>query len=89
MNEVKYIESDSEFDCYETTFKGIPVRFAVRKADGEVFFHPDDYAKCLGYDSFESMMSNDNVLEDYQEFMKLTGLNYSGEKLSNGKGGQQ
>jgi|GEM_PF-2977836 len=68
------INSTNEYEIYQDTFKGTPVRFFKDRQTGEIKVSVDDMAKVLGYKDEHEMLSQDEHLDALNEAHKRTGV---------------
>lgn len=54
-------------------FQGQPVRIMRDRKTGEILFNLSNVAKCLGYESTEAMMSDDQILDSINKHKQQTG----------------
>lgn len=70
---MKLLERTEHYEIYLSFFEGIPVRFKKDIKTGAVLLFAEDVAKVLDYESLDSMMGSDEVLDMLNEEHKRTG----------------
>ena len=70
MAELTVINEDFVYRTLLGFFQGIPVRIRHNKITGEIKFSGDDVARCLGFDSLNTMLSTDGALDVMGEWLK-------------------
>lgn len=64
---------DAQYEYYLDYFQGMPVKILRDRKTGEIFFDAGSVTKCLGYESTQDMMSQDEVLDLINQHKRETG----------------
>ena len=64
------IFEDSESVIFEDYFEGTPIRFVCNKLTNEIKVDAQAVARCLGYASFDELLSTDEALDGINEIKK-------------------
>ncbi|SFF25796.1 hypothetical protein [Spirosoma endophyticum] len=67
------IHYDDKYEYYLSYFEGIPVKILRDRKTGEILFDAGSVAECLGYESTQAMMSDDQVLDTINQHTQETG----------------
>lgn len=70
-----YINEDSNYKYYVDYFEGLEINMYVDKNTGELFLNRNDVAKVLGYNNFEEMMQNPEIIKVYMKKFNNEQLN--------------
>ena len=70
MAELTVIQENFVYRILLGFFQGIPVRIQHNKITDEIKFSGDDVARCLGFDSLNTMLSTDGALDVMGEWLK-------------------
>ena len=61
-------------EIWESEYKGKTVQFVKNVFTNEISVNAHHFAQCIGYDSLEDMMMDDNVLDACNEIKEETGI---------------
>ena len=61
-------------EIWESEYEGITVQFLKNIFTNELSVNAHHYAQCIGYESLEDMMLDDEVLDACNEIKKETGV---------------
>lgn len=64
---------DDQYEYFLAYFEGTPVKIMRDRKTNEILFDAGSVAECLGYESTEAMMSDDQVLDAINDHTKATG----------------
>lgn len=67
------LKTDNNYEYYLDFFEGKPVKIMRDRKTSEILFDGESVAAYLGYDSMQTMMSQDEVLDCINEHTKETG----------------
>ena len=71
---MQLLERTEQYEIYLSFFENIPVRIKKDIKTGTVLFFAEDVAKVLEYESLDSMMQSDQVLDIVNEEHRRTGI---------------
>lgn len=72
---MKLVYKDFFFEHFACYFQGCEIIVRQNVFSKEItFLLTDEFAKCLGYESVEKMMLDDNILDGLNEIYKETGV---------------
>ena len=71
---MKIIKTTPTHEVWQDEYEGQKVQFTKNLLTGEIHVNAQDFAKVIGFDSLEDMMSDNKILDCINEVKKETGI---------------
>ena len=71
---MRIIKTTATHEVWESEYEGKKVQFTKNLLTDEIHVNAQDFAKVIGFDSLEEMMSDDKIMDCINEVKKETGI---------------
>ena len=71
---MRLIKTTATHEIWQSFYDGLPVQFTKNLLTQELHVNAEDLAKVMGFDSLQSMMANDQILDCINQVKQETGI---------------